>query len=44
MTIRAAHTGDLKAIMAVLEAAKGIMRADGNAGRKSLEEADRGSV
>ena len=33
MRIRAAHTGDLKAIMAVLEAAKGIMRADGNAGQ-----------
>ena len=33
MTIRAARTADLKDIMAVLEAAKGIMRASGNAGQ-----------
>lgn len=33
MTIRPAHTGDLKAIMAVLDAAKGIMRASGNTGQ-----------
>ena len=30
MTIRAAHKSDLQAVMAVLEAAKGIMRASGN--------------
>lgn len=30
MLVRSAHTGDLDAIMSVLEAAKGIMRASGN--------------
>lgn len=33
MTIRAAHKADLSEIMAVLEAAKGIMRASGNDGQ-----------
>ena len=33
MTIRPAQTNDLSDIMAVLEAAKGIMRASGNAGQ-----------
>ena len=33
MTIRSAHTEDLTSIMTVLEAAKGIMRADGNTGQ-----------
>ncbi len=33
MTVRSAHTPDLPAIMTVLEAAKGIMRASGNAGQ-----------
>ena len=33
MTVRSAHTEDLSAIMTVLEAAKGIMRASGNAGQ-----------
>jgi hypothetical protein len=33
MTIRAAHKEDLSAIMAVLEAAKGIMRSSGNVGQ-----------
>lgn len=33
MTIRAAHKNDLADIMAVLDAAKGIMRASGNTGQ-----------
>ena len=33
MTVRSAHTEDLSAIMTVLEAAKGIMRASGNIGQ-----------
>lgn len=33
MLIRSAHTPDLPAIMTVLEAAKGIMRSDGNKGQ-----------
>lgn len=33
MKIRHAHTPDIPAIMTVLEAAKGIMRADGNIGQ-----------
>lgn len=33
MTIRPAHTEDLQAIVSVLDAAKGIMRASGNTGQ-----------
>ena len=33
MTVRSAHTEDMSAIMTVLEAAKGIMRASGNTGQ-----------
>lgn len=33
MIIRAAHIEDLKAVMAVLDAAKGIMRSSGNTGQ-----------
>lgn len=33
MTIRTAHTGDLAEVMAVLDAAKGIMRSEGNTGQ-----------